>query len=379
MSSSSGPEQLSGPNPGSVLCDQCKESVLEPSRNTQNVSLTGGMQQVMKDWLLSPPMWPVGYLIRSSYSPFRVEKDLPKTDWRNAFEDLLALESGGEMISHESREQEKVIAASLSWERANYCIEKINKWNLRDGPVLELAQSDLDTAKSPGHWAHPSVISWLENFLKGGKEMLRNRVALAEAFKAQEETRREWSASKHKARGQWVASLISSGALRGWTSVLNDSEVGPLIHLNKEGDTENSDGLSFSEFELGEYFEDDRPLKYGIPRAPLYRVSPRPPPTPVDDPQNLDNDSALHHPPPDAPTMWSATPERPCFFGQRMAAERITLPNGRMATRVVMKNWLTNGNVEDKVMIQEPGKVLQEVEKARALIQDRSFGFDEPD
>lgn len=74
----------------------------------------------------------------------------------------------------------------------------------------------------------------------------------------------------------------------------------------------------------------------------------------------------------------SKIPERPCFWSQTTTAERITLPDGRMVTKVVMKNYLTNGDVEEKVIVQEPGKVLQEVEKARALIQDRMFGFDQP-
>lgn len=381
MPSSSSPEQPSGLDPSSVLCDKCRKSVLEPSQNTENVSLSGKLQQALKDWLLGPQMWPVGYLIRSPYSPLRVEQELPKREWRNAFEDLLALDSGGEMISHESRKQEKGIAADLSWERANYCINKINKWNIRDAPDLDLMQRTLDAAKSsPPHWVDPSLISWVENALNQRKETVRFRIAVAEAFKAQEETRREWSASRHKERGQWVASLITSGALRGWTSVLNDSEDGDVITLSKEGNSESSeslessDGICISELELKEYFEDGKPLHTGTPRAPLYRVSPRPPATPEDDDQKVDH-FTVHDLPQAEPIMWTKTPERPLFFGQSMAAERITLPNGKTATKVVMRNWLTNGDVEEKVMVEEPGKVLQEVEKARASISDRRFGF----
>lgn len=390
MPSSSSPEQPSGPDPGSVLCDKCKKSVLEPSQSTENVSLPSKLQQALKDWLLSPQLWPVGYLIRSPYSPLQVEQELPKREWRNAFEDLLALESGGEMISHESRKQEKGVAANLSWERANYCINKINKWNVHDAPDLDLMQRALDSAKSPGHWADPSIISWVENTLKQRKEKVWYRIALAEAFKTQEETRREWSASRHKERGQWLASLITSGALRDWTSVLNDSEDGDVITLSKRGasessensenseDSVSSDGIKISELELKEYFEDGKPLHTGTPRPPLYRAPPRPPATQEDDAQEVDDFSVSHNPPPAEPVLWSMTPERPCFFGQRMAAERITLPNGKTATRVVMRNWLTNGDVEEKVMVEEPGKVLQEVEKARASIFDRRFGFDAP-
>ena len=98
---------------------------------------------------------------------------------------------------------------------------------------------------------------------------------------------------------------------------------------------------------------------------------------PVDDDQIIDG-KVSPHPPPDGPLIMSRIPERPYFFGQNTTAERITLPNGKTATRVVMKNYLTNGDVEEKVIVQEPGRVLQEVEKARALIQDRVYGFDPP-
>ncbi|CAD6570783.1 MAG: hypothetical protein ASARMPREDX12_009171 [Alectoria sarmentosa] len=378
MASSSGPGHPSGPDPGSVLCDKCRESVLEPSQKTKNISYGDRISQVLKEWHLSPPMWPVGYIIESPYSPFRVEQELPKRDWRDAFEDLLALESGGEMISHESRKQEKTMATKLSWERAYQCIEKLNKLNARDAPTFTLAQKTLNAAKSPGHQTDLAIISRLDKILHEAIEMVQRRVALAEAFKAREAARREWSASRHKDRGQWMASLITSGALNGWRSRLQDSQDGDLIDLwNESVAPEDRGSISFTELELRELIEDSKPLKIGSPGPPLYQVSPRPPAVPNDDDQFLDENSPSQ-PPPDERAIMSTVPERPCFWGQITAAERITLPTGKMATKVVMKNYLTNGDVEEKVMVQEPGKVLQEVEKARALIHDRKFGFDKP-
>ena len=198
MASSSCPEQSSGLDPGSVLCDKCKTSVLEPSQNTEDISFKDRKQQLMREWLLSPRMWPVGYLIGSPYSPFRVEKQLPKRDWRNAFEDLLALESGGEMISHESRNQEKAIAANLSWERANYCIEKINKMNMRDAALMNRGRTALSEINSPVHREEPPGIAWLKKAIKGIREVVQRRIALAEAYKDMEETLEELSASRRK-------------------------------------------------------------------------------------------------------------------------------------------------------------------------------------
>lgn len=379
MASTSGPGQSSGPDPGSVLCDKCKNSVLEPSQNTENVAYGDRLRQFMKEWQLSPRLWPVGYIVGSPYSPFRVEQELPKRDWRNAFEDLLALESGVEMISHESRKQEKAVAAKLSWERANHCIEKINKLNTRDAHVFSLAQTTLSDAKSlPEHQTDSSIISWLDQTVKEMREMMQLRVAVAMTFKTMEETRRDWSASRHKDRGQWMASLITGGALKGWESTLEDSEHGVFIRLSKDLEaSEDSDGFSCTERELSEHFEEGKPLEVGSPGPPLYKVSYQPPAEPVDDRQSVVGSSSPQLPP-DRPTLWTKVPERPYFLGQTTAAECITLPNGKMATRVVMKNYLTNGDVEEKVMVQEPGKVLQEVEKARGLIHDRMLGFDKP-
>ena len=377
MASSSGPEQHSGPDPGSVLCDKCKKSVLEPSQseNTDDVSFPDRMQQAVKDWLLSPNLWPVGYIIASPYSPFRVEQELPKRDWRDAFEDLLALESGNNIISHESRKQETAVAAKFRWDRANFLIEKMNKLNMRITPNLQRGQRDLDEMKASGDPANLSAISWLDKTLKAGRKTVLHRVALARWFKAWEEDRREWSASFHKARGQWTASLVTSGALRGWFSILQDSEDGDLIKLGKEEDPEKM--ISFSEQELVEHFVEGKPLHSENPSAPLYRVSRRRPAMPEKNSQILLEDSRPVIPP-DEPQLWSRVPERPCFWRQSMAAEQITLPIGKTVTKVIMRNWLTNGDVEEKVMVQEPGKVLQEVEKARAKIENRRLALDDP-
>lgn len=377
MASSSGPEQPSSPDPGSVLCDKCKKSVLNPSQNerTDDVDFSDSIQRALKDWLLSPNMWPVGYIIASPYSPFRIEKELPERDWRDAFEDLLALESGNNMISHESRKQESAIAAKVRWERANHIIEKMNQLNGRDASVLNLAQKALDEMRASGNRADLSAISWLDEKLKAGKEGVLHRVAAARSLKAWEENSRELSGSRHKDRGQWIASLVTSGALRGWFSVLEDSEDGDLIHVNKE-DLENESSVVISERELAEYFDEGKPLHTGIPSAPLYRVSPRRLAMPENGPQMLHEDNGPEIPP-DEPVLWSRVPERPCFWRQSMVAERITLPIGKTVTKVVMRNWLTNGDFEEKVMIEEPGKVLQEVEKVRAMIENRLIGIDQ--
>ena len=376
MASPSALGQPSGPDPGSVLCDDCRKSVLEPSQNTDNRPFRDRVRQVMSEWLLSSRMWPMGYIIGSPYSPFLVEKEHPNRDWRNAFEDLLALESGGDMISLESRKQEKAVAANFHWERASRCIEKLNRLNARDATGFALAQQALNLSKSPGNETDPSIVSWLENKLSGAKQMAQRRVALAEMFKEREANRSQFTASRHKDRGQWMASLITSGALRGWSSALEDSEDAEFICLNKESvASEDADGITFTERELSEHIEDGKPLEQWTPGPPLYQVPHQSPDVLADDHPSVEESVS---PPPEEAIYVSRIPERPYFSRQTTTAERIALPNGKMATRVVMRNYLTDGSVEEKVIVQEPGKVLQEVEKAKALIQDRMIGFDQP-
>ena len=284
------------------------------------------------------------------------------------------------MISQESREQEKVVAANLNWERANCCIQKLNEYNIHDAQTIDTVQMILKKKKSAGHPVDPSLVSRLTKDMTGMREMARHRVRLAEAFRSKVEIQREWPASGHKDRGQWIASLITSGALRGWNSLLEDTEDGALMIFNKEVEgPEDSNSIRFSEYELFKHFEEGRPLNHGAPRAALYMVSRSPSAVPVNEPQILDGNGSLpdFNPPdePDESVLWTHDPKPPRFSCQRTATERITLPNGKTATKVVMKNWLTNDEVEEKVMIDEPGKVLQEVERVRALIQDRLIGF----
>lgn len=381
MDSSSNPTQPSDREVGSVLCDNCKKSVLEPDQNASDLGFPDRLRQIAREWRLSPSMWPVGYLIESSYSPFHVEQELLKRDWRNAFEDLLALESGGEMISQESREEEKAVAASLRWERAAFCIGRLNQLNQRESAGMALAQRFRSVAEQRGHHKH---LSWIDGKLGEIRAVVGLRVALAQEFKASEEARREWSASRHKDRCQWMASLITSGALPGWRSKVEDSTDGVYYSLGRvDGATpEDNDTIRVTELELHELFDRGKPLEWSSPGPPLYHVASRNSPQMTGDGiEYYDDGTALapsDEPPPDEPVLMSETPDHPCFRAQLTSAERITLPNGKVATKVTVKNVLTNDEVEEKVMVQEPGNVLREVEKVRALIQDRIFGFDQP-
>ena len=68
----------------------------------------------MATYFASPRMWPLGYILGSTYSPLNLEQQLPNFNWRDRFEDLLAFESGKQMISAVSRQNEAVTASRVS-------------------------------------------------------------------------------------------------------------------------------------------------------------------------------------------------------------------------------------------------------------------------
>lgn len=77
-------------------------------------------------------MWPIGYAVLSPYSPLSIERQLPDRNWRDAFEDLLALDSGGQMINLAERKKESVVAEKLWRDHIYQRIERINKQLKRD-------------------------------------------------------------------------------------------------------------------------------------------------------------------------------------------------------------------------------------------------------
>ena len=101
-------------------------------RWTENLTYRESLRYHLNKYLASPRMWPIGYLTASPYSPLSIEQQIPERNWRDAFEDLLALESGGEMIDPESRKKETVVADRLWRARLTHVVSVTNKQLKRD-------------------------------------------------------------------------------------------------------------------------------------------------------------------------------------------------------------------------------------------------------
>lgn len=99
MDRSSNPNHPSMPRVDLLLCDKRRDPILQPGSDRSKRSFSDMLKELAKTWTVKPRPWPVGFLIESPYSPLRVERELSNLNWWDAFEDLLALETGGEMIS----------------------------------------------------------------------------------------------------------------------------------------------------------------------------------------------------------------------------------------------------------------------------------------
>ena len=144
-------------------------------------------------------MWPVGYLIGSPYSPLHIEQAHPQREWRDAFEDLLAVELGDEMISSESRQEEKAAARQIHSERAAHCISKANGVSADLSEQRTLLELALEKARRE---INDVMRSWVLEKLRMGREVAQHNLEYAEKIRSREEVCKELSASKRKAWGQ---------------------------------------------------------------------------------------------------------------------------------------------------------------------------------
>ena len=85
--------------------------------------------------------WPVGYVIMSPYSPLHLEnQQLLKrhgAKWRNAFEDLLALQSGRPMVENSNRDVQK--------NNADWVASMLDQWLFRSMKRVSCGDSRLNS------------------------------------------------------------------------------------------------------------------------------------------------------------------------------------------------------------------------------------------
>lgn len=307
-------------------------------------------------------MWPVDYILKSSYSPLHLENQLPKREWRDAFEDLLALESNGEMISLESRKQEREVANKIIYGKASDSIYIVNR---RLRILARGRKRALETREKAMLVGDMSEVSEADQDLSKIRSVVDEIVKSSNAMTKGVETLKRFPASGFKMKGHWIASLVSSGVLPGWSSRVERGPryleqriwVGQMAHPPMN--SEESIGFAFTENELRQRFEGTKFAKIKTPSggADSRAASLRSDEVTINDNRDAGRSSSGVTPSPQSPTA------------QTVTSERVLLSDGSAVNKVVLTNHFSNGSEERIEITQDAAKVLDEVEKARWLMQ----------
>ena len=128
-----------------ATCESCKRP------DVSNLTWPDGVKHFFANYLASPRMGPIGYILNSPYSPLRLERQIPHRNWRDRFEDLLAIDAGRGMISEEDRKAEFAAIMESRYEIANESIKMLNGM-VRDNLKAESTVQKLrnDAAKAGG-------------------------------------------------------------------------------------------------------------------------------------------------------------------------------------------------------------------------------------
>lgn len=346
--------------PDETACDKCGAPA--SWADTSNLSWKQSLRHHLSNYFLSPRMWPIGYILQSPYSPFWLEIEVPTHNWRDAFEDLLALESGGEMISLESRNKESEVAKHIRHNNISHNVSLVNDQLKHSARYMSLLKRWRDLA------AREDRTDTLESIAEAiplQEESSKQTIAAAEGMIAtlEQNMGKSFPASSYKMRGQWMASLVSSGALPGWQAKLFESSEGLQVGLFKtDGDQDDPDGQRMTELEIMKQFEEGIPMQLG---NPIWSTDAGHYPEPKQISEVARDDVSITY------VEYPTPPVAPSVLSQATTVERSKSENGDLSTKVTLRNLLTDGTTEQKEVTNDSSKVLEEIHRVYASMQAR--------
>ena len=329
-------------------CDVCNRS------DMSNMTWGDGIRNFFSTFFAAPRMWPLGYILHNAYSPLRLERGFPSHNWRDAFEDLLALEAGRDMIRHSDRLAETSYSIKNRYELASRAIAKSDT-GLRS--LVQMRAEILEGREEAVRNGQSHVVKYYDDHLLAMHQTEHDRlVLLAQKARDDFEQNRDANASRVKPRGQWIASLINSGALPGWEWSTSNSLDGPTMQFRRRDAPPEMDvgHIGVSELELEQVFEKSQAYSFWMP-APIPEDTIK---ALTDEPNKYVQDV---HPDP----LRNFKPSRSSIIHQMAYAEPVKLRDGTMGTKVLFWNTLADKTMATKEFIQEPERVLEEVENAR--------------
>lgn len=320
-------------------------------------------------------MWPIGYIAGSPFSPLQLELEIPERNWRDAFEDLIALETCGQMISRESREKQAEVAVRLARQEAHVAISRSNELLARGSKYMSILQRSRKFAARQNHIglvSHIDKEALLER-MKSQKLIDLSQTLISQLDEIEQAGKPKVS-SETMGMGHWITSLISSGALPAWESRLYDSANGQLWSFNKKTapheSTELVDdqaGLDVTDGELASRFHRGIPLQLAYP---VWSTKNGAYPEFVQFPNvNPDDGSVVGY------TSFKFPPLRHSICSQFTRVDRTRLPSGLFSTRVLIRNQFTDGRTEEKEIVDDVGKVLEEVKEAIMAMENKAHGL----
>ena len=344
MSTSSTPQQESDYPSFGPRCRACNRP------DMSNMTWRDGFRQFVTAYLSQTRMWPIGYIVESAYSPLRLEREISNRNWRDAFEDLLALHAGRDMINPQIRKAEDDKAAEMGYRYTNDYIQTSNAFQRKiqhaQKTIMELRREFVEGGQT-------AVVAHLdEHVLPRIESDMETVIADAQTSKTLFEACRNMRATDLKRPGAWMISLITNGAVPGWSSLMGNHVDGPFMSFSKVEERET--GISFSEPELDEILEGQE-FRFG--------TTPPLPPRVVDQVtdgrfSSANNDVAVG-------LIRRFLPSASSILYQRASAQPIKLRDGSIGAEAHIVNHLADGQVEERKYLEEPGKVYEEVHNAR--------------
>ncbi|KAL8769263.1 MAG: hypothetical protein Q9194_005499 [Teloschistes cf. exilis] len=325
-------------------CETCKMP------DMSNMTWDDGAKWFTSTFFATPRMWPVGYILNDPYSPLRLELDSesPNINWRDAFEDLLALQSGYQMVSEASRKAEDAFAARRRFEHTSWFISLTNLHLQSLHTIVEAVKA---RQKKPDHDVERTQL-----MLAAAADDQKILVVSAQNSQADFERLRDSTASSQKPRGQWIASLIHSGALPEWSWAMWNSLNGPVMMFERHDPSpELQAEISISEWEIQQTFENGRPWGFkSTDPIPLRQVTAM---------INAENgppwESVPGHP------FENFKPSGSSLMAQACVVSSVKLPDGSLGTKVSIKRVTVDGKSEEKAYFQDAGKLLEDIENGR--------------
>lgn len=350
-------ESSSNINRDDTACDKCGAPASRADTSTSNLSWNQSLRHLLDTYFASPRMWPLGYILQSSYSPLWLEKEIPTHNWRDAFEDLLALESSGQMISLENRSKEAEVAKRIMHDSTSHHVSLINDTLKCSANYQSLFKRMRDLAARK-KWA--DTLEGVAEAISSEEEFSKRVIASGEGMIAtlKQDMGKSFPASRYKMRGHWMASLVSSGALPGWKAQLFDSSEGFQVSIDKlDGDPDDLDGQWMTESEIKRQFEEGIPMELG---SPSWSTHTRHYPESEQVPQAVGDNVSITQ------MEFQIPPLAPSIVSQVTTVERTKSENGDLSTKVALRNLFTDGTIEHKEVIDDPSKVLEEYERVCA-------------